>query len=789
MILQIKKLKVLYAWVILIILTSFSFCNIHSLFKIKNNSINIPETITNDNNYSSNYISENKNILLQINILTSTLLWNNIVYKKYSNVFNHNMNYVLYQKNYINKKINYANSTIIKEIKVLKEMKDLLENHEYNYLQLYQIHNYHMPNMTLKNKSKNLISINNIKTYANKINKSTTTMNSISFKCEEFIIGGGSISALISSSKLLLLSKIKFNYNNFFYFSNYLNNLTNLNKLNNTSLHYDRKRTGMKNKFLNQKQTDIHKKFDCCTKSLAKKNCLINYITHKPYIVTLPLFIIGGVIIVVLSGRKIGQKRCGTRPDEKDISSSSNSMFDESKNHGKLKVPKSSKLSTLKQDLNNDEADPLHLENLLKRELIQRSSIRDIPKLLEIMPDKNQHHSINVFSNNDFKIYPSDYYDYMTDRSSKANDNYSSSTKEMENFVSDDSLELPYENHTEILPDIFQESEQSTQLSKVYISNEVSKSGQLHDLQLLSGNIETLRELVPAKIMGVVHHLFDKDKLMTEYGSESQKSLIKHWFDAKEGFKKMYIDELHKLRLHSVQISRENFSKQVAAFFYRKDLIFKLETTPQKSHILRHIKARCNTEISISGNLEKIEENDAIAKICTLLPKQVIPVHHRFTTYGWFLIPCGKLSVEKSYKNLTDEQKKDIIMQKSKFENIEELLPVCDDCSAYYDRLLKEFNYFCNTDSADSSIKLIDKFIANEILLDIKELVGTYKLLLKIPEKSESVSPSDSCAVKIRNYVAHFGNTKIVWNNFELVDNLNIGENKMFMLLEHFLYL
>ena len=194
-----------------------------------NNSYMSSYQISGNNANHINYIKEQENIMFQINVLKSAIKENNIMYKQYNSIFRHNINYIRLQKNSIKNKILTANSSITHELVMINNMKKIVSNHPYNYLKFFQSKNYTLSEIVSQNTHNYNSTLNNIKTIDHVINKSNTSVKNISYQSEEASIGIGSISSIISSSKMLIFSKVHFNYNNIFYFSSYKNNLSTIN--------------------------------------------------------------------------------------------------------------------------------------------------------------------------------------------------------------------------------------------------------------------------------------------------------------------------------------------------------------------------------------------------------------------------------------------------------------------------------------------------------------------------------------------------------------------------------
>ena len=251
---------------------------------------------TQNNNFSSSYNSSINKISLELNILKNTIQNNNHVYKNNNIIFSNNINYTKSKRNNIKNKIDKANFSIQQEILVLSDMKSIINNHPYNFLNIFESNYNSIPIISLKDKNKISYSLNNIKTYKSKLNDNTANINNISYQSEEQLIGTNSVRSLILGSKSLILSKMHFRYNNILYFSKYLNNLTSFDhsfKITPTSTNYlpTRKNIFIRRINKNYRNKSIH---SIC--NLSTTINVNNYKKYKQYIIS-SLFVAGVGII------------------------------------------------------------------------------------------------------------------------------------------------------------------------------------------------------------------------------------------------------------------------------------------------------------------------------------------------------------------------------------------------------------------------------------------------------------------------------------------------------------
>ena len=166
----ITKKQKLIIYTIVFFSLMFNLCYIHSSLvkKNKNNAV-LHKYRKASNSLIINYTSELNNIIFQSNALRNAITWNNTIINKYKNLFSYNIIFESVQKNIICSKIRTANFSIIHELKSLNNMKNIIYNHQFDYLKLFQIHNYSIPLIFLHSNKNDLNKINNIETYSRKI--------------------------------------------------------------------------------------------------------------------------------------------------------------------------------------------------------------------------------------------------------------------------------------------------------------------------------------------------------------------------------------------------------------------------------------------------------------------------------------------------------------------------------------------------------------------------------------------------------------------------------------------
>ena len=290
---------------------------------INKNNKSLTNYQKNNNNFYSNYEKDEGKIMLQINILNDAIKRNNYMYKNYTKVFEHNINYIKNQKDSIKNNINFANSSIMHEIDILNSMSNIIFNHPYNYIQFFENKNYTLPKIIIPNNKNISLSINNIETYAYTLNSSKATISNIFYQSEESVIGIGNISSLISASKILIISKVNFNYNNIYYFSNISDSLTASNQFKNFYTSYNKANSIENNQFINNRDINSLNKSNNNIAFSLLHNIVVDYIKNHPYVDTasfgglMTMFVVGAIAILIIHNcRKIMKARKRDGNDE-----------------------------------------------------------------------------------------------------------------------------------------------------------------------------------------------------------------------------------------------------------------------------------------------------------------------------------------------------------------------------------------------------------------------------------------------------------------------------------------
>ena len=107
---------------------------------------------------------------------------NNSILHNYKKIFKNNIHSYSDINNKIRIKINIANRSIMNELVILYNIKNITKEHPYKYLAILQNDKYYIPYISLNKDHKKYNYLNSIKTNTSKIIQKVTNINSISYR-------------------------------------------------------------------------------------------------------------------------------------------------------------------------------------------------------------------------------------------------------------------------------------------------------------------------------------------------------------------------------------------------------------------------------------------------------------------------------------------------------------------------------------------------------------------------------------------------------------------------------
>ena len=814
---------------------------------------------------SSDYRKIFKGILFQINALENAKKNNDFIYKSYSNIYKFNINYSKTQKKIFKNKINIANLSITKEIYILNSIKNIVYIHPYNYLKFIESKNYIIPtNYSIKKTDTPLI-LNNSETYTYKINNSNTNIDSISYQSEEALIGGKSISSLISNSKTLLISKPNFNYNNVFYFSNNTNSLKTLNKNTSVLKVSNKNNSETRNKFIsNLKANQIDNSKNTTHPQSRKKNTS-NYIIHHPYIIVVP--IIGFAFITALivgltketqttmSKKSVASIVAELEQTSADINPSSPDSIVKSKTTDATQSS-GAELDLIQDIISSDDSIPN--VDTSPYFTYARQNNYQTSKQSEINTSTTDHFNSTLnypYSDSPYFESPSladksvfihktgtkrkNYsrisgYDYKDTKKLRLTEYQDISNSDLVNsahpIISQDRTgvivtEGPTIPIIQASEPNFITDEHKIKLNKVGLSNPkiISSRTERSDLKaqkssklLIMKNKRRVaktttvyqydKPIVSAHLYSVSSHAQREElNIPIQYSSQTRENLPecnypslgvlpaqeinKQWppLDyvlSNEGFFRF----LYNIRSVNEKMSLGSsgtllfyhFRCQISDFLYLENILPNMGTSDINPHIIRE---NIQSKLIEWGMIYrgKSNYNSKSNELICITYNNIVPVcsTRAKTTHGWFPQPVFRRNYMR--EKITKEEYDRIKMYSDEFDQYLTILPFLKESSDYYNNLslkLKD-NRFKDSISVRSDER--NKFIANQILLDLKEVVVSYRDHLNVSwmKPSDVIESEPSKFIDVPNYTRQFFNTSLVRSNFGNIDNTGLSEKNI----------
>ena len=774
-------------------------CNRNTYIKRNKENITIPSNHTNYKNYKSNLSKEKEeeDVLLQINILKTVKTENHTMFKNYRKILDHTIHYT---KNK-NSRIKNANLSIVKEINNLNNMYNIINIHPYNYLLFFRIHNYTLPNIYLKNKNQTS-SINNIQTDTNRLNELRPNINNIIFKSEEVVLGAKSVTSLISSSKLLIFSKINKNYSCLYYFSNYLNNLIILNKFSNK---YDSISNNLipKNKFIDKSKIGIKKKPTTTTSNLTNKTSVLACETYNPYAITLFLAGFGTismVIIGVIIKRKIARdkkikKKFKNSDGARDITKKQKKRID------KISTTEEIPLTSIQPVKNNDidfttyfldsdeySSDFLTTPYVYFRYYFPDTNFYNLGDIQSIEEKKNegdftylQEHnsttkkeSLGVVS--DTSSLPKKSRDtsvpssklYRIER--KHVKNVDSTTQVISSKEDTLHLRVSYRYYTKHSNSSFisRQSHVASNESSVIPINTFSKTS---DEGASPRKIVLLQDAQtgPIYLQTAAHEFAEFDHIDDQTVIHS--ALSTGFLSEYSLLLKLYNDRVKILYKEGESIKVMTFKQfkiQLSNFLYQKQISF-LEKRgfPSNSDILSNVRFKLKM-VEGENSLQNIAFADILNQITMVVEnRKKIFKYDRITLNGWFRKPnTSRASYYK--KSITTKQEHVMFSYEyDKLQEIKNLLPKSLNMNAFYNEILKKSKY---TDRNPNSYEYseLNEFIVNQIILDLHELIDSHKCCVDLKDiDKDNLRDSHYDKITIPSCLESFKMTDISRSDYE----------------------
>ena len=276
----------------------------------------------------------------------------------------------------------------------------------------------------------------------------------------------------------------------------------------------------------------------------------------------------------------------------------------------------------------------------------------------------------------------------------------------------------------------------------------------------------------------------EKDQHFSNHSKKKIESVVTWWMDQDIKKQKSISDKLYCMRELHQPCTQSDFELQVYGYFYKQELSIKEQwLRPNSYHILSNIWESLDS--AKNHNLTYDEKYIALAYLKNIAKFEATRKYSSeplYTTHGWFQHPLIHHYRVINKKTITNKDYEYLQGQNKKFNNMESLLPKSYGDLEYYKLLLEEIK----TGKVESKISQLDKFIANEIINDLREIIVSYKSFINISEiKKDELPVYLKKRHKFPDYTWKFNNTRLVRSNFDGISHNGVSEDVLLELLFH----
>ena len=760
----------------------------------KNNIIKIikKNSLINTKNCNSKWINEAKNINSKINILNAALNNNKTICVDYNIIYSNSIYYNILQKKNIENKIYDSNLSIIKELKILYKMQNIINNHPYNYLEFFQAKCYSVPKIYLNRENKSDI-ISNIKTYNYKINRNSENLSNISFQSEEALIGFGNINSEVSSTKSLVFSKININYNNIFYFSSYLNNLVSLNLL--AKNHYSFLSNLFPNRsiFINKDKINYKQKITNSKNKLSDETSKENIISNKPYIIASPLFIGSGIIVSILAyyGCRAKYKKWVERENfKKKYFEEALHLKKKSLYEGNYKWRQKNKKLSMR-DLAHK---PNSKSRAIEIEMIQTKNTK-------VDEDRN-----SSKKNNDEHL-ENDYFDSALPSAELTSDMNNLPSTDTVPVVPAEPMEISTKNKVDLVPsnpdnvlalnlkkdEIVDGSNDTVPNIHFNLTDYIRNLARIQLLQFGNNSSEWNRNAMAINSDTSINsnaQTQSQNILKEELGIPSTKALgeeklISNFLSKSETYKNNFLHGLYDKRSVTTTANRTLFDAQVLSFLYQKKLSYlDARKSPDNSHIFSEFRKTLKEAVISKSSITDDMTETSKGIINYIEPFiNIKPVGRKITvtTHGWFRKPSQYFIRQFPFSNCTKEEHDFVQYQLLQLQSIQTLLASPHVPEKYYIELLEKSKKRSGVFNTPSETSEVEMLIVNEMIYDLNEVMVAYITAFKsYADLDVDLSVAKIEKIRFGNAVKSFKNIQLVRTNFMKLDHTSIDERTLY---------
>ena len=263
--------------------------------------------------------------------------------------------------------------------------------------------------------------------------------------------------------------------------------------------------------------------------------------------------------------------------------------------------------------------------------------------------------------------------------------------------------------------------------------------------------------------------------------------LIKKIINAPAHSKELFYKALHKKRTDRELRILGSFKYRTSSYLLQMHLSsVEQRIKPNSSHMFSFINMQLDN--AVNHGLTDIQKKEALFYLKKVtkfkFKKRIQWGKSSSTMYGWFQKPLTKYKRTFTTENITKADYKYMKNQIEKFENMLALLPSNLENYAYYTVLLDEISTTSDYSALDHTMSKIDRFIAYEILHDLKEVIDGYKSLINIKEvNAELLAENLKRRIIFPHYTNLFGETCLLRDDFGNISYAGLTEKSLFSCL------
>ena len=203
-----------------------------------------------------------------------------------------------------------------------------------------------------------------------------------------------------------------------------------------------------------------------------------------------------------------------------------------------------------------------------------------------------------------------------------------------------------------------------------------------------------------------------------------------YWLKFKDNSYEWFYKSLFTRSERTRYVTKKTFTKQVDSFLCKTKLSSLQEwRRPNSQRIFSNVRTWIMR--SHVQTLSDLDRGEAIATLSNItlfkLSKEVICKSTKVTDYGWFLAPHPKLNKWFASDNITREEYEYLKVVNKQFDNMDLLLSHYTNSGDFFKILVDQIDKKTIPPEINPEMTQLDRYIANEIMLDLGKLIKMYK--------------------------------------------------------------